>query len=91
MLSDSARKIADDAKTKGLWLYDPSYKRWYSPEDFKHIYTYANARDEFIAQLQLRHPKEGIAAGFQRLKDLQEKLEVFSKVVVDYYNKDTKA
>jgi hypothetical protein len=31
MLTDKARKIADEAKSKGMWLYDPSYKKWYSP------------------------------------------------------------
>ena len=64
MLTDRARKIADDAKSKGMWLYDPSYKKWYSPEDFKHIFHYANASDEFLQKLQLRHPFEGIQAGF---------------------------
>ena len=56
MLTDKARKIADEAKSKGMWLYDPSYKKWYSPEDFKHIFHYANADDEFLQKLQLRHP-----------------------------------
>ena len=85
MLTDSARKIADEAKSKGLWLYNPEYKKWYSPEDFKHIFHYANASDEFLKGLQIRHPNEGIQAGFQRLTDTQSKLHAFIKLVLKYY------
>lgn len=81
MLTDKARKIADEAKSKGMWLYDPSYKKWYSPEDFKHIFHYANAGYEFLKGLQLRYPAEGIEAGFQRLTDTQNKLQAFINLV----------
>ena len=87
MLTDKARKIADEAKSKGMWLYDPSYKKWYSPEDFKHIFHYANASDEFLKGLQIRHPSEGIKAGFQRLSDTQNKLQAFINLVMNYYKK----
>ena len=87
MLSDAARRKADEAKRKGMWLYDPGYKRWYTPEDFMHIYTYANATDDFLKTLQIRHPSEGVQAGFTRMMDISSKLEVFTKKVVDYYKK----
>ena len=87
MLTDKARKIADEAKSKGMWLYDPSYKKWYSPEDFKHIFHYADASDEFLQKLQIRHPSEGIQAGFQRLMDIHNKLKAFTKLVMEYYKK----
>ena len=87
MLTDKARKVADEAKSKGMWLYDPSYKKWYSPEDFKHIFHFDNAIEEFLQKLQLRHPFDGIHAGFQRLTDIQTKLEAFIRMVMDYYKK----
>ncbi|GEO11538.1 hypothetical protein SAE01_40340 [Segetibacter aerophilus] len=87
MLSQDARKLADEAKSKGMWLYDPSYRWWYSPEDFKHIFQYANASEEFLKGLQIRHPNEGIQAGFLQLNKLHTKLQVFTKRVVDYYRK----
>ena len=87
MLSEEARKIADEAKEKGLWIYSPSYKWWYSPEDFKHSFTYANATEDFLKQLQIRDPLEGVNAGFQRIKQLQDKLDVFAKRVLEYYRK----
>ncbi len=78
MLTDKSRKIADEAKSKGMWLYDPSYKKWYSPKDFKHIFHYADASDEFLKKLQLRHSSEGIQAGFQRLMDIRNKVKAFT-------------
>jgi hypothetical protein len=87
MLPERARKIAEEAKRKGMWLYDPEYKRWYSPGDFQHIFTYANAKDEFLDTLQIRHPSEGIQAGFQKVTQLQTKLQALCKMVMDYYHK----
>ena len=87
MLTDKARKIADEAKSKEMWIYDPSYKKWYSPEDFKHIFHFDNTSDEFLKGLQLRPPSEGIQAGFQRLTDTQNKLHAFITLVMNYYKK----
>ena len=87
MLTAEARKIAEEAKRKGLWIYDPSFKKWYSPEDFQHIFHYANAREDFLKGLQIRHPSEGIKAGFQRLTDINSKLQAFITLVIDYYKK----
>lgn len=85
MLSDEAKKIANEAKAKGLWIYSPDYKRWYSPEDFKHIFQYADAKEDFIKQLQIRDPVEGVSAGFQTLLEIQTKLQTFVKRVMEYY------
>lgn len=87
MLSDNARKIADEAKAKGLWLYCPEYKHWYSPEEFKHIFTYANATEDFLNKLQIRDPLEGLNAGFKKITDIQTKLNIFAEKVLQYYKK----
>ncbi|MEO6868471.1 MAG: hypothetical protein ABI168_02430 [Ginsengibacter sp.] len=87
MLSQEAGKIADEAKRKGMWLYDPEYKKWYSPEDFRHIFTYANATDDFLKTIQVRHPEDGVQAGFKKLGNLHLRLQEFSKAVIDYYKK----
>lgn len=80
--------IVKEAKRRKLWIYDPSYKKWYSPEDFQHIFgQYADAKDSFVSQLQIRHPFEGVQAGFQRLNELQNKLRAFTKGVMEYYKK----
>ena len=87
MLSEKAKRIADEAEKIGYWLNDPGYKKWYSPEEFKHIFTDVNANDEFLNALQIRHPMDGIEAGFKRLNELAERLRIFSLKVAEYYNK----
>lgn len=90
MASGNCKDIVTEAKSKGLWIYDPSYRKWYSPEDFEHIFGhYANANDAFLRQLQVRHPAEGIQAGFHRMIDIHNKLEAFTKLVINYYKKGT--
>ena len=87
MLTNAAKNIAEKAKAQGMWLYDPEYKKWYSPEDFQHIFTYANASDEFLKTIQIRHPSEGIHAGFKMLVEVQAKLQALVNAVVAYYKK----
>ena len=87
MLNEKAKQKADEAKRLGKWLYDPSYKNWSSPEHFKHVFSYANADDEFVNQLQIKHPMEGIEAGFKRLADMHTILQHFTKSVIEYYVK----
>lgn len=87
MMTEGARRIAHEAKRRGMWIYDPRYKKWYSPEDFQHIFHYANTDEEFLKGLQIRHPSEGIQAGFQRLTELQNKLHAFARMVIEYYKK----
>lgn len=87
MLTDQARRIADEVKRRGMWLYDPTYKKWYSPESFEHTFTYANADEKFLKTLQVRHPKEGIEAGFKKLEELETMVKLFVKLVNDYYFK----
>jgi hypothetical protein len=64
-----------------MWIYSPLYKRWYSPEDFRHIFTYANTSEDFLNQLQIKHPNEGIEAGFKRLMEMQNKLQALINLV----------
>jgi hypothetical protein len=87
MLLNQGKKVIDEAKKKGMWLYDPTYKKWYSPEGFEHIAHYVNFPSEFFDTLQIRHPSEGIQAGFKRLTETQAKLEQFIKSVIEYYQK----
>jgi hypothetical protein len=84
----STEDIVKEAKARALWIYDPTYKKWYTPEDFQHIFGhYANADEQFLNQLQVRHPSEGIQAGFQRLMEIHNRLKEFTKLVMEYYKK----
>jgi hypothetical protein len=87
-MDSRCQNIAQRAKSKGMWLYDPQYKKWYSPEDFLQIFGhYAAADDFFYNRLQIRHPNEGIQAGFKKLTDLNTRLQNFTNYVMNYYKK----
>jgi hypothetical protein len=85
MLTAAAKTIVEEASRSKMWIYEPAYRRWYTPEEFHHIFSYADASEEFVKTLQLRHPSEGVQAGFQKLLDLHGKLAIFTKKVIDYY------
>ncbi len=87
MLTDKGKRIVEEAKQKKMWIYDSEYKRRYSPEEFSHVFHFANANDEWIAHLQIRHPTEGIQAGFKRLAEVHTKLQRFITQVMAYYNR----
>lgn len=85
MLSAEAKRLADEAKRQGKWLYDPSYKKWYDPEQFKHAFHYANADEAFLKQLQIKDPREGIDAGFKQATELLSRMQTFALRVAEYY------
>ncbi|TDH18467.1 hypothetical protein EXU57_22970 [Segetibacter sp. 3557_3] len=87
MIHPEAKRMAEKAKEEGKWLYDHEYRWWYSPEDFEHIFSYANASDEFLKRLQIRDPREGIEAGFKKVAELQNKLQILVRAVSEYYKK----
>ena len=87
MLSEAAKNKADEAKARNMWLFDPQYKMWYSPEEFKHIFHYANCPNELINRLEMKNPVDSVNIGFKRMMEIQNKLHVFAKRVLDYYKK----
>jgi hypothetical protein len=89
MAGRTCSDIVKEAKSRGLWIYDPAYKKWYTPEEFHHIFgsSYDRDYDHVFKRLQIRHPSEGIQAGFQRLMQINNKLQAFTKLVIEYYKK----
>lgn len=84
---EKGQQLADEAKRKGYWLYEPSYNKWYTPEDFTAMCTYVDMSDEFFNKIEVRDPKEAIAAGFKKPSEVQGRLEGFVKRVGEYYGK----
>jgi hypothetical protein len=83
-------KIAREATQRGLWIYEPNYKRWYTPEDFLHVFGHVKSYDaELYKKMQIRNPIEGINAGFKQIDDVYARLKVFSERVAKYYQEDS--
>ena len=79
-------KVAREASERGLWIYDPTYKRWYTPEDFLHTFGHIKSYDlEFYKKVEYRNPVDGISAAFKQIEGIQERLKVFAEKVAKYY------
>lgn len=84
----NCRDLARKAKAEGLWIYDKSVKRWFTPEELVETYERMTAgQEQFLAKMQLRDPLQGIEAAHIQIKDITERLEIFTKKVIEYYKK----
>jgi hypothetical protein len=82
----SCRSLVQEARHKQFWLYDPKGKGWYSPEEFENKFgRVVSGEEKWLATIQVRDPQEGIAAGYQRLHDLEIKLKDFTVKVIQYF------
>lgn len=82
------REISQEAISKKMWVYDPSHKEWYSPEEFNDKFgRISHGFEAFVAQVQIREPYEGVKAAMQRLQDIQVKLDHYLVRIIDYYKK----
>ena len=82
----TVRDVMQEALQKKMWIYDPSHKEWYSPEEFNDKFgRITQGFEAFVAQVQVREPYEGVKAALQRLLDMQVKLDNYLVRIIDYY------
>lgn len=83
----SYKDIATEARTRGLWIYDPTNRCWYSPEEFLKQFERVSGKsvEKQLAQMQIIDPLEGVKAGNQKINDLQKKLEDFTWRLINYF------
>ena len=82
----SCKDIVAEALTQSKWVFDPLRKDWFTPEEFKALNErIVVGNQNYLDQVQIKDPREGIKAGYQRMLDIQIKHEDFVKRVVDYY------
>jgi hypothetical protein len=62
-----------------MWVFDPSSKRWFTPEEFMDMYQrYDNLDVKWIKAIEVRDPYDGLAAADQRSK-VSVKEDLFSR------------
>ena len=83
----SAQTLRDQAEAAGQWIYDPALKKWYTPKEFYEEYKLYFRDHPLFHKVKLRHPNDGIRAGFKQLTDLQARLIDFVSKVTSYYSK----
>lgn len=89
--ADLLKVIYKRALADGEWIYDPSTKRWFNPEEFwEHYQRFDNLDMKWIDELEIRDPEEGLKAADQQIESILSRKAVFVKRIVDYWKNKTK-
>ena len=81
--------VSQEALRKRWWVYDPSNKEWYTPQEFEIKFgRISHGNEKFIEQVQVRDPKDAVKAGFKKMLDMHIKLEEFVKKMTEYYKEN---
>jgi len=81
-------RIVAEANQKSLWVFDPSSKTWFTPNEFQDKYDRCRSGfEDFFAQCQVRNPTDGVIAGMTRIQRMQDQLTGFVNKVIGYYAK----
>ncbi|MES2826703.1 MAG: hypothetical protein V4687_01045 [Bacteroidota bacterium] len=84
--ADLLKVIYKKALAERLWIFDPSIKRWHTPEDFWENYQrYDNLEREWIDALQIMDPEEGLKAADQQIESIISRKAIFAKRIIDYW------
>jgi NifB/MoaA-like Fe-S oxidoreductase len=83
----NAEKMAEEALAKKMWFYDTVEKAWLTPEEFLHYYQTGEYKDAMLPHITMRSPLDAITTGYKQIKTIHDRLESFTKRVVDYYDK----
>jgi hypothetical protein len=83
---DLITAIYKKALIEKMWVFDPSTKRWFTPEEFMDMYQrYDNLDVKWLKAIEVRDPYDGLAAADQQLGSICERRSVFEKRIIDYW------
>jgi hypothetical protein len=78
--------VYKQALKESMWVFEPSSKRWFTPEEFMELYSrYDNLDVKWIKALQVRDPYDGLAAADQQVESISERRSIFEKRIIDYW------
>lgn len=64
----TVKQIGYEAQMHKHWIYDPRTKDWFSPSEFIDKYGRTPSNQDFLNQLQIRDPADGIKAGYKAVQ-----------------------
>lgn len=83
---DMINTIVKKALNDKLWIFDPSIKRWFNPEEFyEQYYRYDNLDRKWIDKIQILDPMDGLKAADDQIESITARRIVFEKKIIDYY------
>ena len=82
---DLIRKIFNNAVKQGLWVFEPSIKRWFTPDEFMEMYErYDNLDPKWIEKIQIRDPTEGLEAADTQIESILYRQAILTKRIIEY-------
>jgi beta-lactamase class D len=85
LTASTCAQLCKLANNKRFWIFDPSTKTWYTPEEFNEKFKAQSGFEDFFAQCQVRDPKDGVEAAMKQAHQTQDRLTAFVNKVVEYY------
>jgi hypothetical protein len=83
---DLITAIYKEALKENMWVFDPSSKRWFTPEEFMELYQrYDHLEMKWMKALEIRDPYDGLAAADQQVESICERRSIFEKRIIDYW------
>jgi|GEM_PF-3157137 len=82
----SAKQMAEEALKQKLWFYDKGAKAWITPEEFLGYYEMGTYTDAMLSGISIRSPLDAIESGYEQIRATHDKLEAFTKRVLEYYH-----
>jgi len=83
---DLIKAIVKNAINEKMWVFDPSTKRWFTPEEFMEMYErYDNIDTKWLYNIQVLDPTEGLEAADQQIESILARRRAFAKRIVDYW------
>lgn len=77
--------VFNNAVKQGLWLFDPSIKRWFNPDEFMDLYkNYDNLDPKWIEKIEIRDPIEALEAADTQIESILSRKAILTKRVIEY-------
>jgi hypothetical protein len=86
----SAQSLYKEAVVAKLWVYRVDKKVWYTPEEFKDTYINNSSPESMkmiLHYFKIIDPQAGLKQRLDFMKKTSEEIEIFTKRVIEYYNK----
>jgi len=83
---DLIKVVVKRALVERMWIYDPSSKRWYSPEEFMDMYErYDNLDVKWINGLEVMDASEGLQAADDYIESMLTRRKAFEQRIIEYW------
>jgi len=83
--------LVNEAEARDCWLYDPTDKAWFTPQEFKQKHErFAHGFENLFKRIEIRNPVEAIEQAKDKMVQMLERHASFADRVVKYYNQRRK-